>query len=102
LNYKEALDLLEVNESSSQEEIKTKYKKLAVKNHPDVNKDPGAEDKFKKINQAFEIAQHPEKADDRKPEGFGSPFQNGFNINDVMNTFFRWLKAKCKKKILFR
>lgn len=98
MNYKEALDLLGVDENTSQDEIKSKYKKLAVKYHPDVNKESGAEDKFKQINQAFEIAQHPEKADDRKNEGFGNPFQGGFNIHDVMSTFFGGSRPNTRRR----
>jgi len=52
---------LEVNEGASEAEIKKAYRKLARKYHPDVNKDAGAEDKFKEINSAYEILSDKEK-----------------------------------------
>ena len=54
MNLKECWDTLELKPSASEEEIKKQYKKLTVKYHPDVNKDAGAEDKFKKISAAYE------------------------------------------------
>jgi len=52
---------LEVSESASESEIKKAYRKLARQYHPDVNKDAGAEDKFKEINSAYEILSDKEK-----------------------------------------
>ena len=46
---------LEIPENASADEIKKAYRKLARKYHPDINKDPGAEDKFKEINAAYEV-----------------------------------------------
>lgn len=48
-------DILGVSRSADQEEVKRAYRRLARKFHPDVNKDPGAEDKFKEINRAYEV-----------------------------------------------
>lgn len=52
---------LEINEGASEAEIKKAYRKLARQYHPDVNKDPGAEDKFKEINSAYEILSDKQK-----------------------------------------
>ena len=52
---------LEINEGASEAEIKKAYRKLARQYHPDVNKDPDAEDKFKEINSAYEILSDKEK-----------------------------------------
>ncbi len=41
--------------TTSADEIKKAYRKLARKYHPDVNKDKDAEDKFKEINAAYEV-----------------------------------------------
>jgi hypothetical protein len=48
-----ACDILDINKNYSQEELKKKYRLYALKFHPDKNKDPGAEDKFKEINSAY-------------------------------------------------
>lgn len=52
---KSLYETLEISESASEAEIKKAYRKLARKYHPDVNKEKGAEDKFKEINAAYEI-----------------------------------------------
>ena len=52
---------LEINEGASEAEIKKAYRKLARQYHPDVNKDPSAEEKFKEINSAYEILSDKEK-----------------------------------------
>ena len=46
---------LEINEGASEAEIKKAYRKLARQYHPDVNKDPDAEDKFKEIKDPFDL-----------------------------------------------
>ena len=48
-------EILEVSKDATQDEIKKAYKKLAKKFHPDINKESGAEEKFKKINEAYEV-----------------------------------------------
>lgn len=52
---KSLYDTLEISENASQDEIKKAYRKLARKYHPDINKDSGAEEKFKEINAAYEV-----------------------------------------------
>ncbi len=59
--YKDYYAILGVPRTASQEEIKRAYKKLARKYHPDVNKEPGAEEKFKEINEAYAVLSDPEK-----------------------------------------
>ncbi len=54
-------EILGVDRNASKEEIKRAYRKLARKYHPDVNKDPDAEEKFKEISEAYEVL-----ADDNK------------------------------------
>ncbi|MFO8069916.1 MAG: molecular chaperone DnaJ [Alkalibacterium sp.] len=48
-------DLLGVSKDASQEEIKKAYRKLSKTYHPDINKESNAEDKFKKISEAYEV-----------------------------------------------
>jgi len=52
---------LEVPRTASQEEISKSFKKLARKYHPDVNKSPEGEEKFKALNEAYEVLRDPEK-----------------------------------------
>ncbi|CUS26358.1 chaperone protein DnaJ [Paucilactobacillus oligofermentans DSM 15707 = LMG 22743] len=51
---KNPYDVLGVDKGASQDEIKKAYRKLSKKYHPDLNKEAGAEDKFKEVNDAFE------------------------------------------------
>ncbi|NPA90532.1 MAG: molecular chaperone DnaJ [Chloroflexi bacterium] len=53
--------ILGVPRNASQEEIKRAYRRLARQYHPDVNKDPNAEERFKEINEAYEVLSDPEK-----------------------------------------
>ncbi|WP_072621793.1 molecular chaperone DnaJ [Spirulina major] len=51
---------LGISRDANQDEIKRAYRRLARKYHPDVNKEPGAEDKFKEVNRAHEVLSDPE------------------------------------------
>ncbi|RCH96981.1 hypothetical protein CU097_014901 [Rhizopus azygosporus] len=53
--------ILGVSKDASEEEIKKAYRKLALKWHPDRNKDPSAKVEFQKIAEAFEVLSDPEK-----------------------------------------
>jgi len=53
--------ILGVPKNATQEEIKRAYKRLARQHHPDVNKSPGAEARFKEINEAYAVLSDPEK-----------------------------------------
>jgi curved DNA-binding protein len=52
---------LEISENATEAEIKKAYRKLARQYHPDINKEAGAEDKFKEINAAYEILSDKQK-----------------------------------------
>ena len=54
-------DILGVKKDASDAEINRAYRKLAAKYHPDVNHEPGAEEKFKKINEAYEVLHDQQK-----------------------------------------
>ena len=62
VSKKDFYDVLGVNKSASNDEIKKAYRKLAMKYHPDKNPDnKEAESKFKEINEAYEILSDSEK-----------------------------------------
>jgi len=54
-------DILGVSKNASKEEIKKAYRKLALQWHPDRNKSANASDKFKEINEAYEVLSDPKK-----------------------------------------
>jgi DnaJ-class molecular chaperone len=68
-------NILGVDKNASDDEIKKTYKKLALKYHPDRNKDPGAEEKFKQIGEAYEVLGDPEKR--KNYDRFGSAGEPG-------------------------
>lgn len=77
---KSLYETLEINENASADEIKKAYRKLARKYHPDVNKDPSAEEKFKEINAAYEVLSSPEKK--QQYDQYGDSMFGGQNFHD--------------------
>ena len=61
MKYKNYYAILEVNRKSSDQDIKLNFRRLAKEYHPDKNKEPGAEDKFKDINEAYAVLMDAEK-----------------------------------------
>jgi len=61
MEYKDYYKILGVERNASQEDIKRAYRKLARTYHPDVNKEAGAEAKFKDAGEAYEVLKDPEK-----------------------------------------
>jgi DnaJ-class molecular chaperone len=69
MNIQEALNLLNLQEGATKEEIQASFRKLAKKHHPDLNKDdPEAEAKFKKINEAKEFLINPKPQNNRNAQ----------------------------------
>lgn len=93
--YQDYYQTLGVPRSASGEDIQRAYRTLARKYHPDVNKDPGAEQKFKDLSEAYEVLKDPDKrkrydtlghnwkAGDefRPPPGWGQAGAGGFGFD---------------------
>ncbi len=77
---KSLYETLEISENASEAEIKKAYRKLARQYHPDVNKDKGAEDKFKEINSAYEILSDKKKK--AQYDAHGDNMFGGQNFHD--------------------
>ncbi|GGM40376.1 DnaJ C-terminal domain-containing protein [Dactylosporangium sucinum] len=66
--------VLGVNRDAPQDEIQRAYRKLARRSHPDVDRSPGAEDRFKQITEAYHVLSDPERR--RKYDQFGSDWRH--------------------------
>lgn len=55
-------EVLGLSKGASEDEIKKAYRKLSKKYHPDINKEPDAEEKFKEVSEAYEILSDPQNA----------------------------------------
>ena len=77
---KSLYDTLGVSENATESEIKKAYRKLARQYHPDVNKTPEAEEKFKEINAAYEVLSDKEKK--AQYDQFGDQMFGGQNFQD--------------------
>jgi molecular chaperone DnaJ len=60
-NKRDYYEVLEIQKNASKDDIKNSYRKLALKFHPDRNKAPGAEEKFKEISEAYAVLSDDEK-----------------------------------------
>jgi curved DNA-binding protein len=75
VKFRDYYEILGVARTAPQDEIKTAYRALAKKYHPDVNRAPDAEDKFKELGEAYEVLRDPEKR--KKYDLLGSNWRNG-------------------------
>lgn len=75
MQYVDYYKTLGVDRKSSQDEIKKAYRKLSKEYHPDRNKDPKAEDKFKEVNEAYEVLKDKDKR--ARYDALGSNFKSG-------------------------
>ena len=80
----EAYLILELSSDATPEEIKKQYRKLTKKYHPDVNKDTNADDKFKKINEAYSVIQ---SGKDNEPQF--NQNNSGIDLEDFINQHMR-------------
>ncbi len=75
MQYKDYYKILGIDKKATEAEVKSAFRKLARKYHPDVNKDPSAVDKFKDINEAYEVLSDKEKR--QRYDMLGSSWQDG-------------------------
>ncbi len=91
---------LGVSKTATEAEIKHAYRRLAKTYHPDKNKTPEAEDKIRRINEAYQILGDKEKrADyDRQRSSGGRVFgKNNFDISDIFSSSFDFNKPRHQK-----
>lgn len=101
-------EVLGVSQTASDDEIRRAYRKLARTYHPDVNRDDGAEEQFKEINEAYEVLSDPDRraAYDRFGHaangagGFGAdPFGfGGSPFSDLFESFFGGAASSARRR----
>ena len=84
MNLNEAYTTLELSPGASPEEAKKKYRELTKKFHPDVNKEKSAEDKFKKINEAYQCIKNGKGNDRETMPQSGNPWNGHFSKQQVV------------------
>lgn len=91
-NKRDYYEVLGVSKSATDQEIKKAFRKLAMQYHPDRNKAPDAEEKFKEINEAYAVLSDPQKRATYDQYGHDGLNQQGFsgggNPFDIFNEFF--------------
>ncbi|GAA1148781.1 DnaJ C-terminal domain-containing protein [Nocardioides aquiterrae] len=70
---RDAYEILGVSRDADQSEIQRAYRKRARKLHPDVNKDPGAEESFKELSEAYDVLSDPDQR--KRYDAFGPDFR---------------------------
>lgn len=81
VGYHDYYATLGLSRDATRDQIRKAYRELARKNHPDVNKDPEAEDRFKEISEAYEVLRDPEKRE--LYDKFGANWKAGQDVSDA-------------------
>src|ERR1035437_4582936 len=103
MNLDEAYKILEVPKGTVEAEAKKSFKKLAAKYHPDVNKDPDAESKFKKVNEAFQCVKDG-KGNDRQSHNTWNRQQHQVYLENVelhIDISFKESVLGCKREVKY-
>ncbi len=93
-NKRDYYEILGLTRQAGADEIRTSFRKLAKQYHPDVNKDPAAEERFKELNEAYAVLSDEQKraAYDRYGHaglsGAGAPDFSGFGMEDIFESIF--------------
>ncbi|HEY4554347.1 MAG TPA: molecular chaperone DnaJ [Bacillaceae bacterium] len=100
MSKRDYYEVLGVAKDAGKDEIKKAYRRLSKQYHPDINKEPGADEKFKEISEAYEVlsdeqkrAQYDQFGHDG-PQGFGgggfggADFGGFSGFEDIFSTFF--------------
>ena len=82
---KNLYEVLGVDKSASDKDIKKAYRNLAKKLHPDTSDDPNAEEKFKEISAAYSVLSDPQKRNNYDKYGTADPPTTGFNQGPMPN-----------------
>lgn len=75
VSYKDYYKILGIERSAASEQIRKAHRKLAKKYHPDINKEAGAEQKYKDVNEAYEVLKDPDKR--QKYDTLGADWEQG-------------------------
>lgn len=98
MEFQDYYAVLGVPRTADEKQIKSAYRKLARKYHPDVNKDAGAEEQFKRANEAYEVLSDTEKRAqyDRYGQAWQQFQRNGGQgaTGQDADDFFRWYTAQ--------
>lgn len=81
VKFEDYYKILGVSKGASQEEIQRAYKKLAKKYHPDVSKEPDAEEQFKRVSEAYEVLKSPETRQQYDAFG-GGQYRSGQRVRE--------------------
>lgn len=101
MSKRDYYEVLGVPKTASKEEIRKAYRKLSKQYHPDLNKEEGAEEKFKEVTEAFEVLSDENKRASYDQYGHADPNQgfggggfsgfgggDGFGFEDIFSSFF--------------
>ena len=89
-------DVLGVSRDATADDIKRAYRQRARESHPDISEDHDAEERFKSVNEAYEVLSDPQRREmydrfgtaDPRAAGYGDPFAGSVGVDDIFSMFF--------------